>query len=150
MIKNLPAMWETQVRSLGQEDPLEKGMATHSSNHAWRIPWTEEPGWLQSMGVRKELDTAEWLTLSLSGEDKEMVLIIRTTIPTFIPPAMSSALNFRPVYPTTYPAIAPPQPPVATAFPISTNEQLHLSSGSAWNLGFIFDFSFFHILHPVY
>ena len=59
MIKNLPAMWETQVRSLGQEDPLEKGMATHSSNHAWRIPWTEEPGWLQSMGVRKELDTAE-------------------------------------------------------------------------------------------
>ena len=47
-IKNLPAMQETRVRSLGQEDPLEKGMATHSSFLAWRIPWTEEPGGLQS------------------------------------------------------------------------------------------------------
>ena len=47
-IKNLPAMQETRVRSLGQEDPLEKGMATHSSILAWRIPWTEEPGGLQS------------------------------------------------------------------------------------------------------
>ena len=45
--KNLPAMWETQVQSLGQEDPLEKGMATHSSILAWRILWTEEPGGLQ-------------------------------------------------------------------------------------------------------
>ena len=50
MVKNLPAMRETQVRSLGQEDPLKKGMATHSSILAWRIPWTEEPGGLQSMG----------------------------------------------------------------------------------------------------
>ena len=56
-VKNLPAMCETQVRSLGWEDPLEKGMATHSSILAWRIPWTEEPGRLQSMGsprVRQE------------------------------------------------------------------------------------------------
>ena len=45
--KNLPAMWETQVQSLGQEDPLEKGMATHSSILAWRILWTEGPGGLQ-------------------------------------------------------------------------------------------------------
>ena len=45
-VKNLPAMWETQVQSLGQEDLLEKGMATHSSILAWRIPWTEEPGGL--------------------------------------------------------------------------------------------------------
>ena len=52
-IKNLPAMQETQVRSLGWEDPLEKGMATHSSILAWRIPWTEEPGGLQSMGKRR-------------------------------------------------------------------------------------------------
>jgi len=58
MVKNLPAMWETWVRSLGREDPLERGMATHSSILAWRIPWTEEPGGLQSMGL-KELDTAE-------------------------------------------------------------------------------------------
>ena len=49
MVKNLPEMWETWVWSLGGEDPLEKGMATHSSILAWEIPWTEEPGGLQSM-----------------------------------------------------------------------------------------------------
>ena len=56
MIKNLPAMQkmqETQVHSLGQEDPLEKGMATHSSNLACRIPWTEEPGELQPIGSQR-------------------------------------------------------------------------------------------------
>jgi len=50
MVKNSPAMQETWVRSLSREDPLEKGMATHCSILAWRIPWTEEPGGLQSMG----------------------------------------------------------------------------------------------------
>ena len=50
LVKNLPAMWETWVRFLGWEDPLEKEMATHSSILAWRIPWTEEPGGLQSTG----------------------------------------------------------------------------------------------------
>ena len=50
MVKNLPAVQETQVPSLGQEEPLEKGMATHSSKLAWRIPWTENPSSLQSMG----------------------------------------------------------------------------------------------------
>ena len=50
MVKNLPAKQETQVQTLGQENPLEKGMATHSSILAWIIPWTEEPGKLQSMG----------------------------------------------------------------------------------------------------
>ena len=53
MVKNPPAMQETQVRSLGQEDPQEKGMATYSSILAWRIPWTEEPGGLQSMGSQR-------------------------------------------------------------------------------------------------
>ena len=53
MVKKLPAMWETWVQSLGQEDPLEKGMAPHSSILAWRIPWTEESGRLQSMGSQK-------------------------------------------------------------------------------------------------
>ena len=53
MVKNLPAMLETEVQSLGQEDPLEKGMATHSSILAWRIPWTEEPGGLQSRGSQR-------------------------------------------------------------------------------------------------
>ena len=59
-LKHLPAMWETWVRSLGREDPLEKEMATHSSVLAWRIPWMEEPGGLQSTG-RKESDSTEWL-----------------------------------------------------------------------------------------
>ena len=53
MVKNLPAMRETHVRFLSWEDPLEKGMATHSSILAWRIPWTEEPGVLQSMGWQR-------------------------------------------------------------------------------------------------
>ena len=53
MVKNLPEMQEIWVQSLGQEDPLEKGMATHSSILAWRIPRTEEPGRLQPMGVTK-------------------------------------------------------------------------------------------------
>ena len=52
-VQRLPAMWETWVRSQGREDPLEKEMATHSSILAWRIPWTEEPGRLQSMGLQK-------------------------------------------------------------------------------------------------
>ena len=59
MIRNLPAKPETWVQSLGREDPLEKGMATHSSILDWRIPWTEEPGGLQSMGVAKN-----WTRLS--------------------------------------------------------------------------------------
>ena len=56
VVKNLPAMQEAQemwVQSLGREDPLEKEMATHSSILAWRIPWTEEPGGLQSMGSQR-------------------------------------------------------------------------------------------------
>ena len=52
-VKRLPAMRETQVPSLGWEDPLEKEMATHSSTLAWKIPWTEEPGMLQSMGSQR-------------------------------------------------------------------------------------------------
>ena len=53
MVKNLPAKQETQVRSLGQEDPLERGMAAHSSVLTWKIPWTEEAGGLQSMGSQR-------------------------------------------------------------------------------------------------
>ena len=61
MVKNLPAMWETWVVSLGWEDTPEEGVATHSSILAWRIPWIEEPGVLQSMGS-KESNTAERLS----------------------------------------------------------------------------------------
>ena len=52
-VKRLPTVWETRVRSLGWEDPLEKEMATHSSTLAWKIPWTKKPGKLQSIGVAK-------------------------------------------------------------------------------------------------
>ena len=62
MVNNLPAMGETRVRSLGQEDPLEEAVATHSSILAWRTPWTEEPGALQSTGSRS--DTTERLSTS--------------------------------------------------------------------------------------
>ena len=60
MVKHLPTMWETWVRSLGWEDPLEKKMATHSSTLAWKIPWMEERGRLEPMGSQ-ELDTTEQL-----------------------------------------------------------------------------------------
>ena len=53
MVNNLPALQKTQVQSLGREDPLEKNMASHSSILAWRTPWTEEPGGLQSMGSKR-------------------------------------------------------------------------------------------------
>ena len=60
MVKNLPAMQETQVQSLGREDPLEKEMTTHSSILAWKIPWTEEPGRQQSMGSQRVRQ--DWVT----------------------------------------------------------------------------------------
>ena len=63
MVKNMPAMQETGVRSLGQEDPLEKGMATHSNILVWRTPWPEDPV-SYNLWDHKELDTTEWLTLS--------------------------------------------------------------------------------------
>ena len=65
MVKHLPAVWDTQIRSLGQEDPLEKEMATHSSTLAWKIPWMEEPGELQSMGVAKSWTQLSDLTFFL-------------------------------------------------------------------------------------
>ena len=67
MVKNSPAMQETQVRFLGWEDALHKEMTTPSSVLAWRIPWIEKPGGLQSMGC-KELDTTEQLTLLPPGQ----------------------------------------------------------------------------------
>ena len=63
MVKNLPTMQETWVRSLGWEDSLEKGMATHSSILTWRIPWTEEPGGLQSKGGRTQLSNCAFTGL---------------------------------------------------------------------------------------
>ena len=66
-VKNLPAMWETRVQSLGQGDPLEKGLATHSSVLVWRIPWTEKPGGLQSMGSQRVRH--DWVTNTLALPD---------------------------------------------------------------------------------
>ena len=66
IVKNLPAVQETWVWSLGWEDPLEKGMAAHSSILAWRISWTEEPGGLHSMASQRVRHNSEPLTLSLS------------------------------------------------------------------------------------
>ena len=64
-LKPLPAMWETWVQSLGREDPLEKEMATHSSTLAWRIPWTEEPGGLQSTGLQSGTQLSDFTFTSL-------------------------------------------------------------------------------------
>ena len=63
MVENLPAMWKTWIQPLGWEDPLEEGMATHSSIVAWRIPWTEQPGGLQSMGLQKESGMTKQLNM---------------------------------------------------------------------------------------
>ena len=60
MVKRLPAMWGTWVQSLGREDTLEKDMAIHSSTLAWKIPWTEEPDWLQSMGSQSRIPLSDF------------------------------------------------------------------------------------------
>ena len=64
MVKNPPEVQETRVRSLGREDPLEKGMATHSSILVWEIPWTEEPGGLQSTGSQSQTSLSNKHTLT--------------------------------------------------------------------------------------
>ena len=74
-VKHLPETRENWVRSLGQEDPLEKEMATHSSTLAWKIPWMEEPGRLQSM-AHKEWDTTEAPSLSLSMYWMDSLLLL--------------------------------------------------------------------------
>ena len=82
MVKNLPAVQERRVQSLGEEDQLEKGMATHSSILAWRIPWTEEPGGLQSMGSCRIRH--DWMTNTFTLtflEQRENFLCV---IPTFM------------------------------------------------------------------
>ena len=70
MVKNPPAMQETWLRPLGWQDPLEKGTATHSTILAWRIPWKEEPGRLQSMGSQRVEHDSVTFTFSLSGDSQ--------------------------------------------------------------------------------
>ena len=90
MVKNLPAMLETWVQSLGWEDPLENGMATHSSILAWRIPWADEPGGLQSMGSQRMSGTTERLTLLLHFQDSCFIystfLLVTQPCPTLCDP----------------------------------------------------------------
>ena len=69
-VKNPPVVWETQVRSLGREDPLEGGLETYSGILAWRTPWTEEPGWLYGV---TESDMTAQLTFSLSKKYKQIL-----------------------------------------------------------------------------
>ena len=78
-VKNLPAMGETMVWSLGREDLLKKGMATHASTLAWRISWTEEPGRLQYMEWRKGSEATEWLTFLKSAWG--LLLVPLTSMP---------------------------------------------------------------------
>ena len=73
MVKDQPAMWETWVQSLGWQDALEKEMATHSSTLAWKIPWTEEPGGLQSMGSQSLTRLSDFtFTFHFHALEKEM------------------------------------------------------------------------------
>ena len=76
MVKNLPPVQTTQVPSLGREDPLEKEVATHSSIFAWKIPWTEEPGRLRSMGLQRVRHSWKWINLpvSLSSVSRKWLL----------------------------------------------------------------------------
>ena len=73
-VKNLPAVWEIQVSSLGRDDPLEKGMASHSSILAWSISWTEEPGGLQSVGSQKSrTNTSTFQSLSITDSETKRI-----------------------------------------------------------------------------
>ena len=89
MVKNVPAIQETQemqVWSLGQEDPLEEGVATHSSILAWRIPWTEEPGGLQSMGLQR-------VRYDLAIEHARTSICLSIVF-NFLPPSLRPSLSF--------------------------------------------------------
>ena len=78
-IKDSPAMHETCVRSLGWEDPLKKGMTTHSSIFAWKIPWTEEPGGLQSMGSHSQTWLSNWHTIHVS-QASQIALVVKNLL----------------------------------------------------------------------
>ena len=92
MVKNPPAMWETWVWSLGWKDPLEKGTATHSSILAWRIPWTEEPGRLQSTGSQRvRHDWTAFTTASASYITSLTVLVVGLWFP--CPPSSHASLQ---------------------------------------------------------
>ena len=80
MVKNLPAMQKTWVRSLGQEDPLEKEVATHSSILAWEIPWTEEPGRLQFMGIQRIVQDLATETTTVTSDVNHLAMCLFVVI----------------------------------------------------------------------
>ena len=97
-VKRLPPMWETLVRSLGQEDPLEKEMATHSSILAWRIPWTEDPGSLQ-LGSQRVGHTTKWLhfhfyLMSYQLENDALSDLRKVQMPSLKSPPLHCAFQF--------------------------------------------------------
>ena len=96
-VKNLPAMLEIPVQSLSQEEPLEKGMATHSSSFAWEIPWTEEPGGLQSTGLQRVGHDCACTHLSrlLSLRDEKLKILIKLTK---CPPSQLSSKHVKRMY----------------------------------------------------
>jgi len=135
IVKNPPAMWETWVRSLGWEHPLEKCMDIHSSIQAWRIPWTEEPGGLLSMGLQRIKH--DWASKhSIYSIHPSIHLSIYPSIHTCIHPSihLSIHLSIHPsihlsIYPSThpsiYPSIHPPiHPPIHLSIHPSTRMKL--------------------------
>ena len=89
MVKNLPATQETQLQSLGEEDPLEEEMAPHSSYLAWRMPWTEEPGGLQSVGLQRA--GRHWVT-GVNTIKVYVSVLLSQVVPTSSSPTASSSL----------------------------------------------------------
>ena len=94
-VKHLPAMWETRVQSLGWEDPLQKEIATHFSTLAWKIPWTEEPGSLQSMGSQKvghdQATSLHFTLLSAVRVGSSAYLRLLILLPVILIPACASS-----------------------------------------------------------
>ena len=91
MVQNLPIMWDTKVRCLSQEDPLEEGMATHSGILAWRISWTEEPGRLQSTGSQRVRHDQATDTFSFFSQRNTNQFLVQSWEPLWeVPPVMRS------------------------------------------------------------
>ena len=142
MVKRLPAVWETQVRSLGWEDPLEKEMATHSSTLVWKIPWTEDPGRLQSIGSQRV--GHDWVT-SLS----QFSSVQSQLRPTLRPPGLQQARllcpsptprvysNSCPLSQWCHPAILLLPPSIFPSIRVFSNESvLRIRWPKYWSLSF--------------
>ena len=114
-LKRLPGMRETRVQSLSWEDPLEKEMATHSSTLAWRIPWREEPGRLQSMGSQRVRH--DWATsLSLSFQNSKTMLIQFSNLNVFYPAVYVVSIHHQVWLSKGFPSTLPPSALTVSTF----------------------------------